>query len=165
MRIYRLCFVKLCVRYSKFAMSVWKFWNQQKQQQQTKDKGEQYKSMEFNMDLVVEEGEVTEYSPEASPNLERTRIRHQMSVSRSGRYKQRQRKRSGILDNPDFVNEQEKSSRTTETQSSSGNPALRRKADGSDNKCVEVSRKNDYDCETPCICDLQERAERQVVAI
>ncbi|XP_023219294.1 uncharacterized protein LOC111621407 [Centruroides sculpturatus] len=76
-------------------MSLWKFWNPKHKKERITQKEEHGKDDQND----------------GSPAFDRQRNRHQMSVSRSGRYKQKHRKRTGILDNPDFVNK----SRDTES--------------------------------------------------
>lgn len=38
----------------------------------------------------------------ADPEAEKRRLRHSLSISRSGRFKQKKRERCGILDKPDL---------------------------------------------------------------
>ncbi|XP_013789440.1 uncharacterized protein LOC106473302 [Limulus polyphemus] len=70
-------------------MSFWKFW-----EPKPKNRKEQVAN---NSDVSAAQDS---HDQKDSPSFERKRSRNQMSVSRSGRYKQRQRRRSGILDNP-----------------------------------------------------------------
>lgn len=83
-------------------MSLWKFLNGKHKKERITQKDENSK-------------DGSETSPtDGSPAFDRQRNRHQMSVSRSGRYKQKHRKRSGILDNPDFVDNSASSESTKE---------------------------------------------------
>ena len=61
-------------------MSFFKFWGKKKQ---SKD----------DLDIKKEE----------DPEAEKRKLRHTLSISRSGRFKQKKRERGGILDRPDII--------------------------------------------------------------
>lgn len=112
-------------------MSLWKFWN-------PKHKKERINQKEDGKDD----------QNEGSPAFDRQRNRHQMSVSRSGRYKQKHRKRTGILDNPDFVGKTRDSESGRENQ-----PPV--------DQCSETSSQSDNRSIFPYLVEKESEAMRQ----
>lgn len=73
-------------------MSWMKFWNR-KSKKDSKSRSELVRSESFK--------EETNWQAESEKD-KNARLRHTMSISRSGRFKQRQKQRAGILDKPEF---------------------------------------------------------------
>jgi hypothetical protein len=77
-------------------MSWFKFWGKK-----SKSKEEEYKK-EFRRSESLR---LAEEKSEAEK--EKHRLKHTLSISRSGRFKQKKRERGGILDKPELYNEDE----------------------------------------------------------
>ena len=74
-------------------MSWFKFWKSSKRD----DK-------KARSDLVRSESFKEDSNPQTEAEKEKNRLRHSMSISRSGRFKQKNKQRSGILDKEEFIN-------------------------------------------------------------
>ena len=74
-------------------MSWFKFWNKK-----SKSKEEEYKK-EFRRSESLRLAE-----EKSDAEKEKQRLKHTLSISRSGRFKQKKRERGGILDKPELYN-------------------------------------------------------------